>query len=899
MKISSVLLLTSIAFTAFLSTARLKNTFSNKNLSKSGNKNLNLDTPAQDRFVKVNLVQGQFTEPTEMAVLPNLDILVAQRRGELMLYKNDLKKLIKVAQLDVYSKTSVADVNAEEGLLGLTVDPKYAANRFVYLFYSPMGKSVNRLSRFKMVNDMLSMSSEKVILEFYSQREICCHTGGSLAFGPDGLLYISTGDNSTPFDVPKQEFVNKGYAPLDNRQGLQQYDARRSAGNTNDLRGKILRIKVQEDGTYTIPEGNLFPKGTDKARPEIYVMGNRNPYRISVDQKNGYLYWGEVGPDAANDDSLRGPRGYDEINQARKAGNFGWPYFIGNNYAYKAYDFTNGKNGPAFDANNPINNSPNNTGMENVPLANPAFIWYPYGESKEFPQVGSGGRTAMAGPVLYSKAGFSPYPTYYNGKLIIYEWVRGWVKAVTMAPNGDYLSMEPIMSNLSFSAPIDMELGPDGKIYVLEYGKGWFSKNADAGISRVDYLKGNRPPVVTNLVIDKPSGLLPYKMTAKVKATDADGGTLTYIWNLGNGIKKTTTVPELQHTYTKAGEYLVSVQVVDNATASAKSSVVSVFAGNEHPKVDILLSGNKSFYFTGKAIDYKVLVTDKGAIVNKDRIFVSNTYTEGSDLAGAQLGHQQAAQTLIGKSLMMKSDCSTCHKVSETSIGPAFDKVSAKYQKDPKAIEYLASKVIKGSTGVWGEVPMPAHPSMKESEVKHIVEWVLSLSAKGNAVASLPTTGKIIPAGKANKDKTVLTIKASYADLGAKGLKPLTTTNTYNLKSNIINASDIVEFYGFTRDDSNFFNLSKNAGWLKLSSIDLTGISSITLAEPLNTNYEVEFRLDTERGKLLGGGSLSKSMFSFEPVTDGKFHNLYIVYKLLKEVSKNSLTIKLITLESK
>ena len=65
-------------------------------------------------------------------------------------------------------------------------------------------------------------------------------------------------------------------------------------------------------------------------------MGNRNPYRISVDKKNGFLYWGEVGPDANNDSlETRGPRGYDEVNQARKAGYFGWPLFVGNNYPYR------------------------------------------------------------------------------------------------------------------------------------------------------------------------------------------------------------------------------------------------------------------------------------------------------------------------------------------------------------------------------------------------------------------------------------------------------------------------------------------------------------------------------------------------------------------------------------
>src|SRR5690606_31580579 len=105
--------------------------------------------------------------------------------------------------------------------------------------------------------------------------------------------------------------------------------------------------------------------------------------------------------------------------------------------------------------------------------------------------------------------------------------------------------------------------------------------------------------------------------------------------------------------------------------AASSSKVVTVFAGNEHPKVDIKLSGNKSFYFPLKPVAYKVLVTDN-AIVNKSRVYVSNTYTEGLDLAGAQLGHQEAAQTLVGQSLMLKSDCSTCHKTNEVSIGPSF-----------------------------------------------------------------------------------------------------------------------------------------------------------------------------------------------------------------------------------
>ena len=103
---------------------------------------------------------------------------------------------------------------------------------------------------------------------------------------------------------------------------------------------------AQNDLVFEIPAGNLFAPGTPDTRPEIFVMGDRNPYRISVDQKTGWLYWGEVGPDA-NDDTLatRGPRGYDEINQARAAGNFGWPLFVANNQAYHEWDYAKGISG--------------------------------------------------------------------------------------------------------------------------------------------------------------------------------------------------------------------------------------------------------------------------------------------------------------------------------------------------------------------------------------------------------------------------------------------------------------------------------------------------------------------------------------------------------------------------
>lgn len=652
----------------------------NKKLDYS--KCITLRVPEENRFSKTSLIQGTFYEPTEMTILPNLDILVTQRRGEIMLFKNATKTVKQAGFLDAYFKTRTKKgVNAEEGVLGIQADPDFKTNHYVYIYYSPSDTSVNRLSRFTMTGDTIDNKSEKIVLQLYSQREICCHTGGSVAFGPDHTLFLSTGDNTTPFDEgKKQPHDTHAFAPLDDRPEYLNHDSRRSAGNTNDLRGKILRIKIKDDGTYTIPEGNLFKPGTAGTRPEIYVMGDRNPYRIAVDKKNGYLYWGEVGPDANNDSlATRGPRGYDEFNQAKAAGYFGWPLFIGPNIPYHAYNYATGESGPNFDPLHPINDSKNNTGLRELPPAQPAFIWYPYGESKEFPQVGSGGRTAMAGPIyytdLYPKA--TRLPDYYNKKVFFYDWIRGWIKVLTLQPNGDLDKMEPFMATSKFNAPIDMETGPDGRIYVLEYGSGWFTKNKDAGLARIDYNTGNRAPEVKAIAANKLYGKLPLPVVFTVTATDPEKDKLTYTWNLGNGIKKTTQLPKLLYTYTKKGTYNVSVEVKDDRDAATLSKTIAVLAGQDSPDMKLKMASMQA--------------------------------------------------NAAGKTLMMSLDCQACHKVSEKSVGPAFTEVAKKYPGNAASTSHLIKKVTTGGHGVWGDVDMPAHPNLKPAEIKQIINWIFSL----------------------------------------------------------------------------------------------------------------------------------------------------------------------------
>lgn len=834
-----------------------------------------LNVPEEDRFTKNVLAGAVFDEPTELAVLPNLDIVVVERKGGVHYYNSATKKIEQIAKLDVYHKTGVPGVNAEEGLLGVTADPDFATNNYIYMYYAPIDSSewVNRLSRFVLKDGKLDLKSEKKILDVGSTRKICCHTGGSLTFGKGRELFMSTGDNTTPFNQNKSTYKLDGHGPIDNREGFEQWDARRSSSNTNDLRGKVIRIVVNTDGSYSIPEGNLFAPGTPKTRPEIYAMGTRNSYRISVDKKNGYLYWGDVGPDAREDNpATKGPRGYDELNQAKKAGYFGWPLFIGNNYPYRQFDYETGAVGEFFDPKKPMNLSKNNTGLTELPPVSPAFIWYPYAASAEFPDVGTGGRNAMAGPVYYSdmypKA--TRFPEYYDGKMMFYEWMRGWIKMITLDKDGNYEKMEPFIPHIKFANAIDIEMGPDGRLYVLEYGTGWFSKNADAALSRIEFNAGNRPPK-TNIALNKRTGALPFTVKASAAGTvDPDKDPVTYVWHFGNTIIKSGTTPSASFTFSKAGEYSVYVEAKDNKGATTHSQVLKIYAGNEEPVVTIKDDQNSTFYFPGKPVPYAVSVkdredgsTEKGGIDPKS-IFVKVDYLSSPDRAQV-MGHQIITAAMEGKNLAATLDCKVCHKEAEKSIGPSYKAVAEKYAKDNKAKAYLTNKIIKGGGGVWGETVMAAHPDLKQSDAEMIVDYILGLSKK--EAPSLPSKGTITPTDKDLGSGNLMQVTATYTDKGAPGIRPQSGVGVLTLRSPIVkvetatsmNAISVVEMGG-----RRLATLGENAaGILFFDNVSLRHVKAVELNYSMRSaptyGYTISWYANDANGVKLGETKITPS----------------------------------------
>jgi cytochrome c len=435
-------------------------------------------------------LRDSLKDPMQLALAADGRLFYIERGGHIKMWSPKKSSTLLVGEIAVedYEKTKM-----EDGLLGIILDPNFITNGWLYLYYSPPestlstnGESIgeNVLSRFSFADDRIDAASEKVLLRVPTQRQYCCHSGGGLAFDAHGNLFLATGDNTAPL-------ASDGYTPIDERPGHEAFDAQKSAGNANDLRGKILRVTPQADGTIKIPKGNLFPPGTPGTRPEIYAMGCRNPFRFSVDQKTGYVYWGDVGPDAMAFQSGRGPPGLDEVNQARKAGNFGWPYFEGDNKPYWKYDFATKTSGEQFDPAHPVNRSPNNTGITELPPAQPALLFYPYSLSARFPVVnGGGGRTIMAGPVYYfhKRNPFRrKFPREYDHTLFIYEWSRNWIVAIHLDAHEKFKSMERFCPNMTFHRPMDMELGPDGCLYLIEWGSAW-GNNLDTQIERIEFV---------------------------------------------------------------------------------------------------------------------------------------------------------------------------------------------------------------------------------------------------------------------------------------------------------------------------------------------------------------------------------------------------------------------------
>jgi cytochrome c len=836
-------------------------------------------TPEENRFTKTVLT-NDLNEPMEIAVTPTGVVYMVERSGSFYAYKPADNTTKLIYKFKVLPDTKKAFGN---GLLGMTIDPDFATNKFVYFFYSPDSLPTpahQNISRFKMITeDSIDLASEKVIIQVAIDPEVSAHTGGSLAWDKNKNLFISTGDNTVPFE-------SNGYAPLDERPGRLTFDAQRSAGNTNDLRGKVIRIHPEADGSYTIPDGNLFATGTAGTRPEIYTMGCRNPYRIAVNQATSTLYWGEVGPDAG-EDSRYDPRGYDEFNQAKKAGNFGWPYFVGDSKAYHDSDFATHAIGPVFDINAPENNSPNNTGLKKIPAPTKAMVWYPYPVSPEFPDLGEGGRAAIAGYFYHynkSLAKKNSIPEYYDNSLFVMDWMRNWVFALRFDEHENYQRMEAFMPLTGdFRRPIDMDITPEGIMYVLEYGAVYGADNDDARLVRIDYNAGNRAPVA-KISVEDSIGLAPLKVDfSSGSSYDYDeDDQLKYEWTFeGNKVGSTEANPT--YTFNNKGVYKVSLKVTDPSGLSSIDTM-EIKAGNTVPEVAINTTGNSSFYFGDASLGYAVEVKDKeDAKIDPNRIHVKLDYIP-KEQGTYKTVQGKSAWVMPGKTLIASADCKACHTVDHTVVGPAFTAIAAKYANQPGEIARLAGKIISGGAGVWGNHYMNAHPQLSKDNATTIVKYILSL-AQQKTQDSLAATGTVTLKQPAGAPGGTWAIRATYTD-GGNGVVPLTGSRELVLRQPTIQAEDADVINRIQRNDKMLGSIH-NKSYFVLKGIDLKSIKNIDYYySSAKIDATLEVHIDSPKGAVVSTlnyqqtGDWNKFKRVSAAVNDpGGIHDLYFVFK--------------------
>lgn len=399
-----------------------------------------------------NRTNSDIEEPLKLALARspqgNVDIYFTQRHGMVRRYNGDTKTLTTLIDF----RLGISGTNSL-GLVGIALDPVFSVNGWIYLFIAP--NNTWRIARFTLSGDKIDPASEKVLLSFNSGRT-SRHTAGALRFDWDGNLWATVADNEVTGDV----------------------------GKASSFLGKIIRIKPRpfadtqnpapgKGSTYDIPAGNLFPEGTAGALPEIYVMGVRNPYSIGLDPVRKAVAWGDVGPDNFSGQSTNPSQFTEEHNFTTKPGNFGWPTYAGKNIKVGS----GGSDLPAIPAINSYNRD-----------------------------------AAISGPIYYfdpSNSSKIKFPPHFHGAWLLADLNRSWIDVAALNPAGTEITEKLRIfayNNPFLKNPIDLDFGPDGALYLVNYF-GYRTTSPGTGLIRIEYKGACNVPVSAPPLVRRGSGV--------------------------------------------------------------------------------------------------------------------------------------------------------------------------------------------------------------------------------------------------------------------------------------------------------------------------------------------------------------------------------------------------------
>ncbi|MCD6024368.1 MAG: carbohydrate-binding protein [Fibrobacteria bacterium] len=422
------------------------------------------------------------------------DIYLVQRKGVVRKYDFTAKT---VKQIGFVNNAEFNESgNGDNGLMGIALDPNFATNRWVYLWYIPQRVGSNyyrgRLSRFTLgAQDTLQLSTEKILIDIQLSKTRTWHSGGPMRFDAHGDLWVTIGNNGNDLSGSGSQ-----YSASDSNANQEW-----GSSSTASMRGGVIRIHPDNSAKgYSIPANNFGAywanhfqnngnatlaaqyRDTLKVLPEIYVKGTRSNYSIWVHPTKRWLAWGEVNYQTTND----------EYNLVTTPAFTGFPYFHRNNVA------TPGTITPAKDTLAPTNTSPMNSGVQQLPPAKSAAIWY---NSAVTPttiptNVAIGGDVYLYDRNLKSAVKFPPHLHHQwlmmqsvNNSVSVYGvFVDSAAVTTTGTPvrlDNGVLAVTTAPANVR--RPVQASYGPDGALYFLNYGGGDYAATGNSGVLRVTY----------------------------------------------------------------------------------------------------------------------------------------------------------------------------------------------------------------------------------------------------------------------------------------------------------------------------------------------------------------------------------------------------------------------------
>ena len=467
------------------------------------------------------LVQGSLAGPTALAFTPDGRLLITRQAGVLRVYAGGA--LLPTPALTLTG----ACTSSERGLLGVAVDPDFASNTFVYLYYTvnKAGTCFNRVSRFILPGSNVIDTATEVVLLDNMHSTAGNHNAGDLQFGKDGYLYVSVGDGGCDYLSP---FGCAG--------------ANQASRNQNTLSGKILRIT--RDGG--VPPDNPFlgsgtascktgDAGTGLKCQETFAWGLRNPFRFAMDPAalDVRFFINDVGQGA-----------WEEIDLGAKGVDYGW------NCREGAH--VNPEAGPAC--------SPVPAG-----LVDPIF---------EYGHTSCGSITGGA----FLPTGF--WPSTHDGSYFYSDYNCGTIFELAPQAGGGFVSSN-FATALGASSAVHLVFGPylggTGLYYTNYQGGGQVRVIAFTGT-------GNRSPQA-RLAASPTLGAPPLSVIFDATgSSDPDGDALSFVWDFGDGspVSETTTLTTV-HTYLVQGVFTAILRAKDSSGALSDPVAVIVNVGNTPP----------------------------------------------------------------------------------------------------------------------------------------------------------------------------------------------------------------------------------------------------------------------------------------------------------------------------